>query len=152
MFPFQTHPKQASFAKTVFDALKNTYDGKDAPQESPFSNRIFVRLHLKILAATSLIPTGYATSHGAIAKAAGGAGAQEAWEELFFPTLSRLLLPARVVSSDFTLGGYGGGLAAKLKFLIREKRGYKSPRGISVGSRKLQVFPIERVLRKLGKE
>jgi hypothetical protein len=55
----------------------------------------------------------------------------------------------RVVSSDFTLGGYGGGLNVKLEFLVREKRGYTSPREIPVGDKKLQVFPIELVLRKL---
>jgi len=58
----------------------------------------------------------------------------------------------RVVSSDFTLGGYGGGLTVKRAFLIREKRGHTSPQEIPFGDRKLQVFPVEIVLRKLGKD
>jgi hypothetical protein len=55
----------------------------------------------------------------------------------------------RVVRSDFTLGGYVGGLDVKLDFLKREKRGYASRREIVAGDRKLQVFPVEYVLRKL---
>jgi hypothetical protein len=58
----------------------------------------------------------------------------------------------RVVSSDFTLGGYGGGLDVKLAFLVREKRGYTSQREIPAGGRKLMVFPVEFVLRKLKKD
>jgi hypothetical protein len=50
------------------------------------------------------------------------------------------------------LGGYGGGLDVKLAFLIREKRGFTATREIPVNGRKLQVFPVEFVLRKLGKE
>jgi len=57
----------------------------------------------------------------------------------------------RVVSSDFTLGGYGGGLKAKLAFLNREKRGYTVEREIPVGDKKLRVFPVEFVLKNLEK-
>jgi hypothetical protein len=57
----------------------------------------------------------------------------------------------RVVCSDLTLGGYGGGLKVKLALLEREKRGYNSSREITVGERKLQVFPVEWVLKKLDK-
>jgi hypothetical protein len=57
----------------------------------------------------------------------------------------------RVVSSDFTLGGYGGGLDAKLAFLEREKRGYPNRREILVNGKKLQVFPVELVLKRFGK-
>jgi hypothetical protein len=55
----------------------------------------------------------------------------------------------RVVRSDFTLGGYGGGLDVKLAILTREKRGYKVEQKIPVDGKKLRVFPVEFVLRKL---
>jgi hypothetical protein len=57
----------------------------------------------------------------------------------------------RVVSSDLTLGGYGGGLHVKLKILRREKRGYTAKREIMIGRNKLQVFPVEFVLKKVEK-
>jgi hypothetical protein len=55
----------------------------------------------------------------------------------------------RVVASDFSLGGYGGGLAVKAAFLKRERRGYKSKREVSVDGKKLELYPVEWVLRKL---
>ena len=56
----------------------------------------------------------------------------------------------RVIGAGFTLGGYGG-FQVKREILTREKRGYNSSREITVGDGKLQVFPVEFVLRKLGK-
>jgi len=98
-----------------------------------------------------LIPVGYATSYGSISKAAGGS--PRAVGNVMAANPFAPIVPChRVVSSDFTLGGYGGGLTAKLEFLIREKRGYTSAREIAVGDKKLQIFPVERVLRKLGKD
>ena len=52
-----------------------------------------------------------------------------------------------------TLGGYGGGydnVPVKLGILKRESRGYASEREISVGGGKLLVFPVERVLKRVG--
>jgi hypothetical protein len=55
----------------------------------------------------------------------------------------------RVVSANFALGGYGGGLDLKVALLKREKRGYSEKREIPVDAQKLQVFPVEFVLRKI---
>jgi methylated-DNA-[protein]-cysteine S-methyltransferase len=149
--PFQTHPEPSTFAETVFDALKSTSDGKDAPQNLPLATEHLSNYTQKILAATSLIPTGYVASYGAIAKAAGGS--PRAVGRVMASNPFAPIIPChRVVSSDFTLGGYGGGLTAKLEFLIREKRGHTSAREIAVGNKKLQIFPVERVLRKVGKD
>jgi hypothetical protein len=49
------------------------------------------------------------------------------------------------------LGGYGGGLDVKRSFLIRERRGYTSEREVPVNGKKLHVFPVESVLRRLEK-
>ena len=56
----------------------------------------------------------------------------------------------RVVKSDFTLGGYGGGLKVKVEFLSREKRGFSISKEIEVNGRGLEVFPVEYVLRNFG--
>jgi alkylated DNA nucleotide flippase Atl1 len=55
----------------------------------------------------------------------------------------------RVVKSDFTLGGYGGGLKTKIELLTREKRGVLNEKEIEVNAYQLKVFPTEYVLRKL---
>ena len=103
-----------------------------------------------MLKAASLIPTGYVTSYGALAKAAGGSPRSVGRVMASNPFVP--IVPChRVVSSDFTLGGYGGGLAVKLEFLVREKRGYKSPLEVPFGDEKLRVFPVELVLRKLNR-
>jgi hypothetical protein len=55
------------------------------------------------------------------------------------------------VASDFGLGGYAGGLKAKLEMLKRERRGFKEGKEIPVKGGKLQIFPVERVLQKAEK-
>jgi methylated-DNA-[protein]-cysteine S-methyltransferase len=149
--PFQVHPEPSTFAETVLNSLKTIYDGNDVSQRFPLATEQLSSYTQKVLKAASLIPTGYVTSYGAIAKAAGGS--PRAVGRVMASNPFAPIVPChRVVSSDFTLGGYGGGLTAKLEFLIREKRGYTSAREISVGDKKLQVFPVERVLRKMKKE
>lgn len=149
--PFQVHPEPSAFAEKVLTSVKNVYDGKGDAKNVPLATEHLSLYTKKILAATSLIPTGYVASYGAIAKAAGGSP-RSVGRVMASNPFAPIVPCHRVVSSDFTLGGYGGGLTAKLNFLIREKRGYTSTREISAGKRKLQIFPVERVLRKLGKE
>jgi O-6-methylguanine DNA methyltransferase len=128
--------------------VKNIYDGKDISQKLPLATEHLSAYTQKILATASLIPTGYVASYGAIAKAAGGS--PRAVGNVMASNPFPPIVPChRVVSSDFTLGGYGGGLTVKLEFLIREKRGYASPREIHLGDKKMQIFPVENVLKKL---
>lgn len=85
-------------------------------------------------------------SYGAIAKAAGGsprAVGNVMCRKLFAP----IALCHMVVSSEFTLGGYGGGLSVKHDFLVREKQGYASRRHIPIGDKELQVLSVEFVLK-----
>lgn len=101
----------------------------------------------RVIEAVSKVPLGYITSYGLVAKAVGGAPiavGQVMAKNPFAP-----ICPChRVVASDFTLHGYGGGLDTKLAFLKREKKGYTSERDVDVGGRKLHMFPVERVLEK----
>ncbi len=149
--PFQVHPEPSALADTVLASLKNIYDGNDVSQRVPLATAHLSAYTQKVLKAAYLIPTGYVTSYGAVAKAAGGSP-RSVGRVMASNPFAPIVPCHRVVSSDFTLGGYGGGLTAKLEFLIREKRGRTAPREIPLGNKKLQVFPVERVLRKLGKE
>jgi len=147
--PFQVYPEPSAFAETVLTSVKNVYDGNGVSKRFPLATEHLSAYTQKVLTAASLIPVGYVTSYGAIAKAAGGS--PRAVGNVMASNPFAPIVPChRVVSSDFTLGGYGGGLKVKLELLVREKRGHMSPLEIALGDRKLRVFPVEFVLRKLG--
>ncbi|MCJ7559822.1 methylated-DNA--[protein]-cysteine S-methyltransferase [Candidatus Bathyarchaeota archaeon] len=146
--PFQVFSEPSAFAKEVLAAVKSVFDGNGVSPSFPLTTEHLSAYTQKVLTAASLIPVGYVTSYGAIAKAAGGSP-RAVGNAMAANPFAPIIPCHRVVSSDFTLGGYGGGLSVKLEFLVREKRGYTSPREIPVGDKKLQVFPIELVLRKL---
>ena len=66
-----------------------------------------------------MIPAGYVTTYGALAKAAGGIGRSVGRVEASNPV--PLLIPChRVVCSDLSIGGYGYGEQVKMGILQRE--------------------------------
>jgi O-6-methylguanine DNA methyltransferase len=146
--PFQVFAEPSVFAETVLTSLKNIYDGNNISQNFSLATEHLSAYTQKMLKAASLIPVGYVTSYGALAKAAGGSP-RSVGRVMALNPFAPIVPCHRVVSSDFTLGGYGGGLEVKLEFLVREKRGYKSPLDVLLGDKKLRVFPVEFVLRKL---
>jgi hypothetical protein len=54
-----------------------------------------------------------------------------------------------VVKSNLTLGNYGGGINVKFILLRKERRGFTTSKTILVNDKKLQVFPVELVLKNL---
>ena len=146
--PFQVFQEPTAFAEKVLASVKNVYDGKDTTQGFALAMEHLPAYTRRVLEVTALIPTGYVASYGAIAKAAGG-GARAVGNVMARNSFAPFVPCHRVVSSDLTLGGYGGGLDVKHDFLVREKRGYTSPRQIPVDGKKLQVFPVEFVLKKV---
>ncbi|MCX8153302.1 MAG: MGMT family protein [Candidatus Bathyarchaeota archaeon] len=149
--PFQVFQTPSTFAEKVFAVVKNVYDGNGTTQSLCLVMEHLPDYTRKVLEATSLIPLGYVASYGAIAKAVGGS--PRAVGNVMAKNPFAPVIPChRVVNADFTLGGYGGGLETKLGLLKREKRGYPSPRQLTVRSMKLQVFPVEFVLRKLERK
>jgi len=144
--PFQVFSEPSAFAEETLISVKNVYDGKNVSKNYPLAAEHLPAYTRRVLEVASLIPVGYVTSYGSIAKAAGG-GPRAVGNVMARNPFAPVVPCHRVVSADFTLGGYGGGLDVKLEILTREKRGYKSPREIPVGSKKLQVFPVEFVLK-----
>ena len=59
----------------------------------------------------------------------------------------------RVVCSDFSLGGFGGGygegVKTKREMLKREERGFREPKRVKVNGEALAVFPVGFVLERL---
>jgi len=148
--PFQAFSEPSAFAEDVLESVRNVYDGKGVSQGVPLATEYLPVYTRTVLEVTFLVPVGYVASYGSIAKAAGGS--PRAVGNVMARNPFAPVVPChRVVSTDFTLGGYGGGLDVKLEILTREKRGYRSPREIPVGSKKLLVFPVEFVLGKWKK-
>jgi O-6-methylguanine DNA methyltransferase len=148
---FQVFPEPSAFAENILASLKNVYDGNSISQSFSLATDHLSAYTRRVLEAAILIPVGYVTSYGAIAKAVGGS--PRAVGRVMASNPFAPIVPChRVVSSDFTLGGYGGGLSMKLGFLFREKRGYSSPKQILLDNRRMQIFPVEFVLRKLERK
>jgi len=147
---FQVFSKPSAFAETVLALVEDVYDGKGASRGFPFATEHLPAYTRKVLEVTALIPVGYVASYGGVAEAAGGS-ARAVGNVMAANPFAPVVPCHRVVCSDFTLGGYGGGLKVKRALLEREKRGYPAAREISVGERTLRVFPLEWVLKKRGK-
>jgi len=144
--PFQVfHEPTASARKTLL-TLKSIYDGKEAYINLPLVISHLPSYTKKVLKATSTIPLGYVTSYGAVAKAVGG-GPRAVGNIMASNPFAPIVPCHRVVRSDFSLGGYGFGLKAKMLLLGRERRGFSSKKEIEVNGGVLTVFPVENVFR-----
>jgi methylated-DNA-[protein]-cysteine S-methyltransferase len=143
--PFQVVEEPNQFLAKVLGALEEVFNGKDresyrfkiaTDQLSSYSK--------KVLNCTRLVPVGYVTSYGAIAKVVGGSARSVGRVQASNPF--PLLIPChRVVRSDLSIGGYGYGEQVKLEILQREERGYEESIELEVDDRKLALFPAKRV-------
>jgi methylated-DNA-[protein]-cysteine S-methyltransferase len=141
------NPKKTEFAHSVIEALKEIYDGKDVSHSFSLAKEHLPKYTRKVIETVCKVPPGYATTYGEVAKAVGG-GPRAVGQIMASNPFAPICPCHRVVRSDFTLGGYGGGLDVKLAFLKRERRGYNAEREIPVDGKKLRVFPVELVIRK----
>jgi O-6-methylguanine DNA methyltransferase len=146
---FEVFHEPSAFAKGVFAFLKSIYDGKDVNASFPLALKRLPAYTQKTLKATAKIPLGYVASYGSIAKAVGG-GPRAVGNVMASNPFAPIIPCHRVVKSDFTLGGYGGGLKIKFEFLNREKKGFSTPKEVEVNGRTLQVFPVEFTLGNLA--
>ena len=149
--PFEAFPKPSPFAEKVILTIKGAYDGKGVSEDFQFAAEKMSTYNRRVLEVTAKIPLGYVASYAAVAKAAGGS-ARSVGRVMATNPFAPIVPCHRVVKSDFTLGGYGGGLKAKHEILVREKRRHTAKLDIPVGNKKLQVFPVELVLKKLKKK
>jgi O-6-methylguanine DNA methyltransferase len=147
---FQVFSAPSTFAEQVLASVKSVYDGKGESETSPLATDRLSPFYKQVLEVTRLIPVGYVTSYGSLSEAAGGS-ARAVGGVMAANPFAPIVPCHRVVRSDFTLGGYGGGLDVKAEMLAREKRGNTSPREIPVGGKRLRVFPVEFALEKLRK-
>jgi len=147
--PFQVFHEPSTFAKYILVSLKSIYEGQNVNASFPLALTRLPVYTQKVLKAAAQIPLGYVTSYGSIAKAVGG-GPRAVGNVMAANPFAPIVPCHRVVKSNFTIGGYGGGLKVKLELLGREKRGFSTLKEIEVNGRQLQVFPVEYVLRDLA--
>ena len=147
---FQVVAAPSPFAEQALSSIKSVYDGKGEGQPLPLTNKRLSPFQNRVLEVARLIPVGYVTSYGALSEAAGGS--PRAVGGVMASNPFAPIIPChRVVRSDLTLGGYGGGLTLKAEMLGREKRGKSSPLDVPVAGKKLRLFPVELVLEKVEK-
>jgi methylated-DNA-[protein]-cysteine S-methyltransferase len=143
---FQVFHEPSAFAKKILSHMKSIYDGQNVDAGFSLALNNLPLYTQKVLKTTAAIPLGYVTSYGAIAKAADG-GPRAVGNIMASNPFAPIVPCHRVVKSDFTLGGYGGGSKAKFELLEREKRGFSTSKEIEVNGRQLKVFPVEHVLK-----
>lgn len=148
---FQVVSEGSAFAEHVLSLVKQVYDGKGVTENASLALEHLPAYTQRVLRTVFLIPVGYVASYGAVAEAAGG-GARAVGNVMAANPFAPIVPCHRVVSANFGLGGYGGGLGVKAEFLRREKRGYTKQKDVLVDGKSLQVFPVEFVLAKLKKE
>jgi len=138
---FQIAEKPTQFSKKVLSDLKSIFDGKNASSKFELEMKHLSNYAQKVLKCVSLVPIGYVTTYGEVAKAMGGSprAVGRVMATNPFPPLTPC---HRVVRSDFTLGGFGGGIAMKWEILQRENRGYQKGMKIKVNGKNLSLFPI----------
>ncbi len=147
--PFQVFHQPSAQAQTALLSLKRIYDGRDADGALPLATENLPIYTKRVLKATSAIPLGYVTTYGSIAKTVGG-GPRAVGNIMAGNPFAPIVPCHRVVKSDFSLGGYGGGLRVKVELLRREQRGFSEASQIQVEGRALALFPVEYVLRNLA--
>lgn len=147
---FQQQEKASPFTERVVVLLNDIYSGKEVSHSFSLATDHLSSYTRRVIETVSLVPLGYVTSYGSVAEAAGGS--PRAVGRVMALNPFPLIVPChRVVRSDFKPGGYGLGLDVKLEILRREGRGYTSKREISVDSKKLSIFPVEFVFKRLEK-
>jgi methylated-DNA-[protein]-cysteine S-methyltransferase len=145
---YQVLQQPTNFAETTIAVLKTVYDGKDVDLKLQLDTADLSVYTRKVLKITSRIPVGFVSSYGAISKVAGGS--PRAVGNVMAANPFVPIIPChRVVKSDLTLGNYGGGVNVKFELLGRERRGFTTSKTILVNDKKLQVFPVELVLKNL---
>ena len=149
--PFQVTEKPSQLLAELLKTLKAIFEGKNvSPSSFKTSMGHLLTYTRRVLNCTSLIPVGYLTTYGAIAKVAGGSPRSVGRAEASNPF--PLLIPChRVVRSNFSIGGYGLGEKVKLQILQREERGYEETTSLKVNDKALPLFPVKHLRKNRGK-
>ncbi|MDH5449126.1 MAG: methylated-DNA--[protein]-cysteine S-methyltransferase [Candidatus Bathyarchaeota archaeon] len=141
---FQAAQKKNALAEEVLRTIRAIFYGEDVSFSFQFAMTRLSDYAKRVLELTSLIPTGYVTTYGVLAKAAGGSPRSVGGVMATNP-FAPLVPCHRVVAADMTLGGYGGGLKTKWGILQRENRKYETVVKAEINTKTLKLFPVDRL-------
>ena len=116
-----TEAKPEGKALEILRSMSQIYEGKPVKQEFKLNMDRLPPFTRGALLMTHRIPRGFVATYGGIAEALGDKGAARAVGNAEAGNPFAPIVPChRVISSDLSLGGYGGGLDVKRAFLERE--------------------------------
>jgi O-6-methylguanine DNA methyltransferase len=139
--PFEAIKKPSEMSEDVFKAMSGILGGRDVSFNFELDMNRVPRVTRQVLELMSLIPTGYVATYGGLAKVL-GTGPRVAGHACATNPFPPIIPCHRVVASDLSLGGYGGGLKLKWQILRREDRGFKEVSNVEINGRLLPLFPI----------
>jgi len=143
--PFQMMDQPSQFSQSLLSAMAAIIRGDKVSADFELEMKHVSDYSRKVLNCVYKVPVGYVTTYKAVADAAGGS--PRAVGRVMATNPFAPIVPChRVVCSDFTLGGFGGGFGAGVKMkreiLEREDRGYLEPSKIKVNGKVLALFPV----------
>jgi len=142
--PFKLEEKLNSLSKKVLDALKNILDGKEVKESFKLATKYLSPYSEKVLKTLGMVPVGYVTTYGNLAKVCGGS--PRAVGRVMASNPFVLLIPChRVVCSDMSIGGFGGGVKVKWEILKRENKGCEEPSKLRASGKDLILYPVKYV-------
>lgn len=115
-------PQQTAWQKVLEAELEVYFSGLPVVFTVPVDWTGYSEFRLKALQFTAGIPMGQVSTYGGIATAIGSPGAARAVGGAMHANRTPIVVPChRVVGSDGSLTGFGGGLALKQELLALEK-------------------------------
>lgn len=117
------HPQAADGLEieALADKLCRYFDGQPVTFDEPLDPSIGTDFQRRVWAITRVIPRGQVRTYGEIAQEAGSPGAARAVGQAMARNPWPIIVPChRVVGSDGSLTGFGGGLDMKRKMLVME--------------------------------
>ncbi|MFP3985632.1 MAG: methylated-DNA--[protein]-cysteine S-methyltransferase [Candidatus Bathyarchaeia archaeon] len=141
---FEVNQESNIFAKKILETIKAICHGEDVSFDFPLALGRLSTYAKRVLRFTWMIPTGYVTTYGALAKVAGGSP-RSVGRVMATNPFAPLIPCHRVVAADMTLGGYGGGIKIKWSILKKENRNFGKVVEARVNEKTLRLFPISMV-------
>jgi len=138
---FQLADKQSQFSEKVLTTMKLMVAGENVSVDFKFEMAHLPKYSQRVLGFLAKVPFGYVTTYGDLAEVSDLAP-RVVGRVMASNPFAPLIPCHRVVRSDFSIGGYGGGVDMKWAILQREDKGYKESAKIKVNGAVLLVFPV----------
>ena len=116
-------PAQQAWLQALTTELTDYFAGRPVEFSVPIDWSGYSEFRLKVLQFTAAIPTGQVATYGGVATAVGRPGAARAVGGAMHANRTPIVVPChRVIGSDGSLTGFGGGLTLKQELLGLEQK------------------------------